>query len=104
MVETVPRAVPFEYCAHDLKMSHMTSTTNTIQNTAQHTTSSRTTTPSAAMTGRMTTKQINPVPIHPDTSSKAPLGHCMHVHQPAVQVCKPGELLAMRKVTIFQLL
>ena len=44
----------------------------------------------------MTTKQVNPV--HPDTSSKAPLGHCMHVHQPAVQVCKPGESLALRKV------
>ena len=48
------------------------------------------------MTGRMTTKQVNQV--HPDTSRKAPLGHCMHVHQPAVQVCKPGELLALRKI------
>ena len=27
------------------------------------------------------------------------LSHCcMHVHQPASQVCKPGELLALRKV------
>ena len=59
-------------------------------------TSFRTTTPSTAMTGKMTTKQVNPV--HPDTSCKAPLGHWIHVHQPAVQVCKPAESLALRKV------
>ena len=73
------------------------STTNTIHNTAHPVTSFRTTTPSTAMTGRMTTKQVNPVQVHPDTSCKAPLRHLMHV-QPAVQVCKPGELLALRKV------
>ena len=61
---------------------------------AQLVTSFRTPTPSTAMTGRMTTKQVNPVHVHPDTSHKAPLGHCTHVHQPAVQVCKLGELLA----------
>ena len=72
------------------------STTNTVQNTAQMATSFRTTTSSTAMTGRTITKQVNAV--HPDTSCKAPLGHCMHVHQPAVQVCKPGESLALRKV------
>ena len=75
------------------------STTNTIiQNTAQLVTSFRTTTPSTATAGRTTTKQVNPVHAHPDTSCKVPLGHCMHVHQPAVQVCKPGESLALRKV------
>ena len=67
------------------------STTNTIHNMAQPVT-----TPSTATTGRTTTKQVNPV--HPDTSCKAPLGQCMHVQQPAVQVCKPGESLALRKV------
>ena len=72
------------------------STTNAVQNTAQLVISFRTTTPSTATTGRTTTKQVNPV--HPDTLCKAPLGHCMHVHQPTVQVCKPGELLALRKV------
>ena len=82
----------------DLKMFHMTSTTNTIQNTAQLAISFRTTTPSTAMTGYMTTKQVNPVHMHPDTSCKAPLGHCIHVHQPTVQVCKPGESLALREV------
>ena len=51
------------------------------------------------MTGTtMTTKQVNLLHIHPDTSCKAPLGHCIHVHQPTVQVCKPGESLALRKV------
>ena len=75
------------------------STTNTlIQNTAQPVTSFRTTTPSTATTGRMTTKQVNPVQVHPETSCKAPQEHCMHVHQPTVQVCIPGKSLALRKV------
>ena len=69
-----------------------------VQPMAQPTTSFRTTTPSTAMTGRMTTKQVNPVQVHQETSRKALLEHCTHVHQPAVQVCKPGELLALRKV------
>ena len=61
----------------DSKMFH------TVQNMAQPVTSFRTTTPSTAMTGTvtMTTKQVNPVHVHPDTSLKAPLGHCAHVHQ-----------------------
>ena len=69
-----------------------------IQCMAQPMTSFRTTTPSTAMTRRMTTKQVNPVHVLPETSCKALLEHCMHVHQPTVQVCKPGELLALRKV------
>ena len=69
-----------------------------VQHAAQLMTSFRTTTPSTAITGKTTTKQVNPVQVHPETSCKAPLEHCMHVHQPAVQVCKPGELLALRKV------
>ena len=74
-------------------------TTNTVQNMEQPATSFRTTTPSTATTGtKMTTKQVNPVHIHPDTSCKEPLEHYIHVHQPAVQVCKPGEPLALRKV------
>ena len=70
----------------------------TVQSAAQPTTSLRTTTPSTAMTGRTTTKQVNPVEVHQETSLKALPEHCMHVHQPAVQVCKPGESLALRKV------
>ena len=64
----------------DSETFHMTSTTNTEQNTAQPATSFRTTTPSTAMTQRTTTKQVNPAHVHPDTSHKAPLGHCVHVH------------------------
>ena len=83
----------------DHYLKHLTtgphSTTNTlIQNMAQLVTSFRTTTPSTATTGRKT-KQVDPV--HQDTPHQEPLGHCMHVHQPAVKVCKPGELLALRK-------
>ena len=73
-------------------------TTDTVQNTAQLATSFRTTTPSTAMTGKMTTKQVNPAYVHQDTSCKASLGHCAHVHQQTVQVCKPGESLALGKV------
>ena len=73
----------------------MTERINTTHNLVQPPTSFRTTTPSTAMTGRMTTKQVNPVQ---DTPCKALLEHCMHVHQPVSQVCKPGESLALRKV------
>ena len=79
----------------DLKTFH--STTNT-ENMAKLTTSFRTTTPSTATTGRTTTKQVNPVQVPQETSHKAHLESCMHVHQPVSQVCKPGELLALRKV------
>ena len=114
-------AVPGEssrFIANESRTSHTSthSTTGTlIQNIAQPTTSFRTTTPTKAMTGRMNTvqlttsfrttpntattgQQINPVQIPQDTSHKAHLESCMHVHQPMSQVCKPGELLALRKV------
>ena len=73
-------------------------TADTAQNMAQPVASFRTTTPSTAMTSTMTTKQVNPVHVHQDTSHKAPLGHCAHVHKLTIQVCKPGESLALRKV------
>ena len=79
-------------------MSKMFHTADTAQNMAQPITSFRTTTPSTAMTGTTTTKQVNPVHVHPDTSCEAPLGHCAHVHKSTIQVCKPGESLALRKV------
>ena len=79
------------------KMFHRVTNTFT-QNMAQPTTSFRTTTPSTAITGRTTTKQVNPVQVHQETPCKAHLESCMHVHQPVSQVCKPGELLALRKV------
>ena len=65
---------------------------------AQQKTSFRTTTPSTAITGRMTTKQVNPVQVPQETPCKAHLESCMHVHQPVSQVCKPGALLALKKV------
>ena len=73
-------------------------TADTTQNMAQPATSFRTFTPSTATTGKMTTKQVNPAHVHQDTSHKAPLGHCTHVHKSTVQVYKPGESLAFRKV------
>ena len=82
----------------DSKMFHSTTNTFTQQNMAQPTTSFRTTTPSTATTGRTTTKQVNPVQVPQDTSCKAHLESCMHVHQPVSQVCKPGEALALRTV------
>ena len=65
---------------------------------AKPTTSFRTTTPSTATTGRTTTKQVNPVQVPQDTLCKTHLESCMHVHQLVSQVCKPSELLALRKV------
>ena len=47
----------------------------TVQHKGQPTTSFRTTTPSTAMIRRMTTKQVNPAHIHPETSHKTLLEH-----------------------------
>ena len=69
-----------------------------MEQMAEPVASFRTTTPSTAMTGTMTTKQVNPVHVHQDTSHKAPLGHCAHVHKSTIKVCNPGESLALRKV------
>ena len=46
-----------------------------VQPTGQLMTSFKTTTPSTAITGRTTTKQINPVQVHQETPSKALLEH-----------------------------
>ena len=77
-----------------LSILEMYQTTNKTQmeQMAQLVASFRTTTPSTAKTGTMTTKQVNPVHVHQDTSHKAPLEHCAHVHKLTIQVCKPGEL------------
>ena len=98
---TAPHPYKGQYCSStmhiDLRKPSIMAQ-NMVQHMAQLMTSFRTTTPSTAMNGRTTTEQVNPVQVHPETSCKAPLEHCMHVHQPAVQVCKPGESLALRKV------
>ena len=100
VLTTAPKQYEEQYCSSTMQIDSgkPSSTTHMVQNTAQSITSFRTTTPSAATTGRTTTKQVNPVHMHPETSHKAPLEHCMHVHQPTVQVRKPGESLALRKV------
>ena len=78
--------------------SKMFHTADTVQNMAQSVASFRTTTPSAlATTDTITTKQVNPVHVHQETSCKAPLGHCALVHKLTVQVFKPVESLALRK-------
>ena len=80
----------------------MPSTPKTFQTTnvtqiAQPVASFRITTPSTpATTDTTTTKQVNPVHVHQETSCKAPLGHCAHVHKSTIQVCKPGESLGLR--------
>ena len=63
-------------------------TMNTAQ-MAQLVTSFRITTPSAPAMTDTTTKH---------TSWSGPPAHCAHVHKSIIQVCKPGELLALRKV------
>ena len=78
-------------------MSKMFHTTNIAQ-MAQPVASFRITTPFAPATTDTTTKQVNSVHVHQETSRKAPLAHCTHVHKLTIQVCKPGELLALRKV------
>ena len=67
---------------------------NTAQ-MAQTETSFRTTTPSMPVT---TARQVNPVHAHKSTSWSGPPAHCAHVHKSIIQVCKPGESLALRKV------
>ena len=93
---TIPSTTPHQY-----KEQHRSSTVHINSGKPSHMTqpitSFRTTTLSTAMPGRMTTKQVNPVQVHPETSRKALLEHFMHVQQPAVQVCKPGESLALKK-------
>ena len=66
---------------------------------AQPELSFRTTTPSApAMTTATTTKQVNPIQVHKNTTWSGPPAHCAHVHKSTILVCKPGESLALRKV------
>ena len=72
--------------------------TMNIAQMAQPDTSFRTTTPSAPAMTATTTKQVDPVHVHKNTSQSGPLAHCAHVHKSTIQVCKPGELLALRKV------
>ena len=67
MPSTAPH--PYEVQYHSSTMHTASEKPSiTVQHTAQLMTSFRTITPSTAMTGRMTTKQVNPVHVHPETS------------------------------------
>ena len=57
---TIPPPYKGQYNSSTVPID-MKNTMITVQPTAQPTTSFRTTTPSTATTGRMTTKQVNPV-------------------------------------------
>ena len=65
---------------------------------AQPVTSFRTTTPSAPAMTDTTTKQVDPVHVQENTSLGGPPAHCAHVHKLTIQIFKPGESLALRKV------
>ena len=78
-------------------MSKMFQTTNMTQ-MAQPVASFRTTTPSAPAMTDTTTKQVNPVHVHQETSCEAPLGHCAHVHKSTIQVCTTGTLCTCPQV------
>ena len=80
---TVPHPYKGQYPSSTMPIDTK-NTMITVQPTAQPMTSFRTITPSTARTGRMTTKQVNPVQVHQETSCKALLEHCTHVHQPTV--------------------
>ena len=65
-----------------------------ITSMSELSTSSRTTMPAETTpSSRQPTSEI-----HRNTSCNGLSQCCIHVHQPTSQVCKPGELLALRKV------
>ena len=102
---TAQPTTSFKTCRSSTANNERTTTGTLIHNTniAQSTTSFRTTTPTKAMTGRTNTFRttLNTRPQVPhDTSCNRHLECCMHVHQPTSQVCKLGELLALRKSSI----
>ena len=57
-----------------------------------------TTTPSAPAMTATTAKQVDRVHANKSTSQSGPPAHCAHVYKSTKQVCRPGELLALRKV------
>ena len=100
MTCTTAQPTPFRtYGSATANQNTGTITHNTSM--SQSSTSFRTTTPSKATTGRTNTFRSTPNTrphITHDMSRNGLSQRCMHVHQPTSQVCKPGELLALRKV------
>ena len=87
----------YQYQYNSNTVPNMLHTMNTAQ-MAQLVTSFRTSTPFAPATTDTTTKQVDPVHVHENTSWIGPPAHCAHVYESIIQVCKPGESLALRKV------
>ena len=65
MPSTAPHPYKGQYHSSTMPID-LKKTMITVQHAAQLMTSFRTTTPSTATTGRMTTKQVNPVHVHPE--------------------------------------
>ena len=80
------------------KMPHAAENAEDMAQMTKPTTSFRTTTPSTSDTMGMSLKQANPVHVHHNTSWSGPPAHCAHVHKSTLLVCKPGELIVLRKV------
>ena len=81
--------------------NEMTGTLTHNTSMSQSSTSFRTTTPTRDTTGRTNTFRTTPNArphVTQDTSHYRLPQCCMHVHQPKSQVCKLGEMLALRKV------
>ena len=87
----------YQYQYNSNTMPNTIHTMNTAQ-MAQPVTSFRTTTPSGPATTAIATKQVDPVHVHKNTAQSGPPAQCAHVHKSKIQVCKPGESLALRKV------
>ena len=69
VLSTAPQEYEGQHCSSTMHIDSgkPSCTSHTVQHMAQSTTSFRTTTPSTATTGRTTTKQVNPVQVHPET-------------------------------------
>ena len=101
MTSTTGQPRPSRTCRSTTVNESMTGTLIHNANVLQLTTSFRTTTPTRDTTGRTNTFSTTPNTrphIPQDTSHNRHQECCMHVHQPTSQVCKLGELLALRKV------
>ena len=102
---TAQPTTSFRTCRSSTVKNEGMTTGTLVNNTkvSQSTTSFRTTTPTRDTTGRTNTFRTTPntrqqAPIPQDMSHNRHPECCMHVHEPTSQVCKPGELLALRKV------
>ena len=98
---TAQPTTSFRTCRSSTVKNERMTTGTLIPNIAQLTTSFRTTTPTRDTTGRTNTFRTTPntrQQVPHDTSCNTHLECCIHVHQPTSQVCKLGELLALRKV------